>query len=253
MNSSDTRKIYDDSAGDWSRDEPLMLSDYTARPFLVEWCEPLAGKAVLDLGCGEGYVSRLVARRGASPVDGIDLSPEMVSRAEANEKSKPLGVHYRVGDVRDLSVVDTESYDIVLAVFLFSYIDNASMKKALGEVHRILKPGGKLVMSLPHPAFPFMGSGGKHFYFQTDGGYFSARDRTFEGKIARRDGIEVPVRCVHKTFQDIFSGLGEAGFNSMPDVEELGVTAEHLELDPDFFGPLEDCPLHLALRVVKEK
>ena len=45
-----TEKLYDASAGGWVRDEPVLLSDYTARPVVFEWCAPLEGARVLDLG-----------------------------------------------------------------------------------------------------------------------------------------------------------------------------------------------------------
>jgi hypothetical protein len=61
----------------------------------------------------------------------------------------------------------------------------------------------------------------------------------------------VPVRCVHKTLADYFDALTHAGFTTMPDVHELGVTAEHLRLDPAFFGPLVDQPLQVAFRLVR--
>ena len=90
------------------------------------------------------------------------------------------------------------------------------------------------------------------FYFVREGaGYFSGRDRRFEGRIDRRDGVGVPVRCVHKTLTDYFRSLSAAGFRAMPEVEELGVTEEIRDVDPEWFGPLEDQPLHLAFRVEK--
>ena len=58
---NDTREIYNAQASQWSRDEPMLLSDYSARPFLLDLCEPIADATILDLGCGEGYVSRVLA------------------------------------------------------------------------------------------------------------------------------------------------------------------------------------------------
>src|SRR5690242_16024148 len=69
-----TSAIYDAHAGQWARAEPVLLSDFTARPFVIDELGPLAGTHVLDLGCGEGYVARLVADAGASSVFGVDAS-----------------------------------------------------------------------------------------------------------------------------------------------------------------------------------
>jgi hypothetical protein len=59
------------------------------------------------------------------------------------------------------------------------------------------------------------------------------------------------VRLIHKTFQDYFEALQDAGFSTMPTLHELGVTPELMTLDGAFFGPLEDVPLHVAISVVK--
>ena len=55
----------------------------------------------------------------------------------------------------------------------------------------------------------------------------------------------------YKTLADYFSTLTHAGFTTMPEVHELGVTDEHLQLDPAFFGPLVDQPLQVAFRLVR--
>ena len=79
--SKDTQQLYDSSAADWKRNDPVLLSDYTARPVVLQLCNPITGRRFLDLGCGEGYVSRLLAKRGAAAVHGIDLSSQMVLQA----------------------------------------------------------------------------------------------------------------------------------------------------------------------------
>jgi 2-polyprenyl-3-methyl-5-hydroxy-6-metoxy-1,4-benzoquinol methylase len=78
---TDVKELYDSQAKDWSRKEPILLSDYSARPFVMEMCEPLKGLRVLDAGCGEGYVGRQLLQRGASSVHGIDISEKMIEQA----------------------------------------------------------------------------------------------------------------------------------------------------------------------------
>ncbi|HLU39118.1 MAG TPA: class I SAM-dependent methyltransferase [Planctomycetota bacterium] len=251
--SDSTAEIYDRAAQNWRRCAPVLLSDFTARPFVLDWCEPVGGCEVLDLGCGEGYVARQLKRRRAARVRGTDVSGEMIARALEEEEREPLGIEYRVGDARDLSWVADGSVDLAVAVFLFNYLDRAGTAAVMSEVHRVLRPGGRFVFAVPHPSLPFLRPEEPPFYFARAGrGYFSARDATLEGRIWRRDGIEVPVRCVHKTLSDYFDCLRLAGFRSLPDVEELHVTPAHLALDPAFFAPLRDTPLHLAFRTVKQ-
>ena len=246
-----THQVYNRAAHHWSRDQPMLLSDYTARPFLMEWSEPFLHGRLLDLGCGEGYVARYLARRGCNQIDGIDMSVEMIRHARMREAADPLGIRYLVGNACDLSLLGTARYELVIAVFLFNYLDLADTTHVLSELHHRLNRGGALIMSVPHPLMPFLEMPEDRFGFVPAAGYFSGRDYTFEGAIARRDGIEVPIRCVHKTLQDVFGALSKAGFQSMPEIAELGVTEEHLRLDSDFFSPLADKPLHLAIKVHK--
>ena len=250
MNYQDeTARLYDRSAASWSRNGPLLLSDFTARPFVLEWCESVRYSSVLDLGCGEGYVARQLRRRGAV-VRGLDVSEQMIARALEHESKDPLGIDFAVGDATDLAGIDSGSIDLVVAVFLFNYLDRAGTTAAMSEVARVLRPGGRFIFTVPHPSLPFMRSELPPFYFDRRGlGYFSARDATLEGRIWRRDGEVVPVRCVHKTLEDLFRCLADAGLQLPVELRELRVTHEHVALDPEFFGPLEDTPLHLMFRL----
>jgi SAM-dependent methyltransferase len=247
--SETTEAIYDRRAGDWSRSQPLLLSDFTARPFVLAACDARPGMQILDLGCGEGYVARQLAGRGAH-VLGMDISAGMIDHARGEERRAPLGIDFRVGDASRGLDLAAASFDVSVAVFLFNYLTIAQMTSTMRSVHRTLREGGKFIFTVPHPMLPWIRSKEAPFYFDRgELGYFTARDRTFEGRIWRRDGVDVEVRCVHKTVEDYFTALSAAGFDLMPKVTELRVTAEHLALDPAFFGPLADQPLHLMFEV----
>lgn len=245
-----TETLYDRASGSWQRTEPVLLSDFTARPFLRRWCAPLDGGDVLDLGCGEGYFARGLKHDGAGSVLGIDVSGEMIAAAERRESDERLGISYRAGDASRLDDLGDASFDLCVAVFLFNYLDLEATRRTMASVRRVLRPGGRFVFAVPHPSLAFLGERRAPFYFDPEGhGYYSGRDRLFEGRIWRRDGHDVPVRSVHKTVEDYFTALRAAGFAGMPDVAELRVTEEHLAIDPDWFGPLRDHPLHLAMRL----
>lgn len=245
-----TRDLYDASAAAWTRNAPISLSDFTARPFVLSLCEPFQGARVLDLGCGEGYCARQLRRAGAGDVLGIDLSSGMIDAASAEERERPLGITYRQGDALDLAAIETGQLDLVVAVFLFNYLTREAMTSCMREVRRVLKPGGKFVFSVPHPTFPFMRAPAPPFFFDLGGtDYFTARNTRFAGKIWRRDGSALDVQVVHKTIEDYFCALEAAGFTRLPVLRELSVTPTIMEVDPAFFGPLLGQPLHLALAI----
>ena len=112
----------------------------------ITWLRELgdiAGKSVLDLACGDGHTSRMLAERGAKVV-GVDISPEQTSRAKAAERTSPLRIGYVTCDVADLSLGRT--FDIVSPSFLFHYAENKEKLLKLIErtvVH--LRSGGRMV------------------------------------------------------------------------------------------------------------
>jgi SAM-dependent methyltransferase len=250
VNYQSTKVLYDASATNWVRSEPISLSDFTARPVVLGMCEPIADLKVLDLGCGEGYCSRELKRRGAGDVYGIDLSEGMIQAAQQREAQDQLGIRYEAACATDFPQVAEASVDLVLAVFLFNYLTVEQMQQCMQEALRVLQPGGRFIFSVPHPSFPYMREPAYPFYFDVaGGGYFSQRNQQFPGKIWKRDGSSLDVQLVHKPLEEYFDGLRLAGFGGMPVVRELRVTPEHVQLDPEFFQPLFDYPLHLAIQV----
>lgn len=245
-----TSELYDSDASEWQRTEPVLLTDFTARPYVMKLAEPLAGSRVLDLGCGEGYVARQLMRGGAASLVGIDISAQMIERARASERRAPLGITYEVRSALELAHYPSVSFDLVLAVFVINYLSLAETAAVMKEVVRLLCPRGCFVFTVPHPALPFLRAKEPPLYFDPDGaGYFSGRDRLFEGRVWRRDGVDVPVRYIHKTFGDYFHAFAEAGFTTLAELHELGVEDAQLALDPPFFTPLRDQPLHVAFRL----
>jgi ubiquinone/menaquinone biosynthesis C-methylase UbiE len=249
---SQTQKLYDETALRWVRTEPSSLSDFTARPVVLDMCEPISGLQVLDLGCGEGYCSRQLKQRGAKSVHGMDLSQEMIAAAKAQENKDSLGISYEVNCATHLNQLADAEIDLVVAVFLFNYLTVEQTQQCMTEVFRVLRPGGRFVFSVPHPALPYMSEKNPPFYFQVEqNNYFSGRDQLFPGRIWKLDGSWLDVQLVHKTFQDYFETMKAAGFRTLPVVKELHVLPEHLELNHEFFSPLIDLPLHVAFEVSK--
>jgi SAM-dependent methyltransferase len=125
------------------------------RQYLIDPCVfrvlgDVEGRRVLDAGCGNGYLSRLLSRKGAEVV-GVDLSKRFIEIAESLEQKKPLGIEYRVGSVCDLSMLDDCSFDFVVCNIVLD--DLQDLDRAGREVYRVLKVGGKLVFSILHPCF----------------------------------------------------------------------------------------------------
>lgn len=249
---SDTRLLYEQSAADWQRSEPVLLSDYTARQRVFELVGDIRGLHLWDLGCGEGYVSRRLAALGARQVDGFDLSAAMVDGAQRQasslDASLACSLNYRVADLSDSEQLPHGSCDAAVAVFLFNYLSLSATQSILAHVYAAVRPGGFFLFTVPHPLLPFLRAQEPPFCFDSAGHpYLGSDNQIFEGRIWRRDGAVNSVRAHHKTLQDYFQMLSATGWQGLPHLEELGVTEAHLNLDPAFFGPLRGLPLHLLV------
>ncbi|NUP53637.1 MAG: methyltransferase domain-containing protein [Catenulispora sp.] len=143
-----------DTIADWYTD--LVRADSAMHEFnreilLEHLPEDLSGQRVLDLGCGEGIITRAVAARGAVAV-GIDASPRMVENAEAVGAAGVRGsVRYSVDDGCVLGTVATGSVDWVTAGLSLNNVPD--LDAALGAVRRVLVARGVLVFTVPHPCF----------------------------------------------------------------------------------------------------
>lgn len=120
--------------------------DHCQRRALGEWLRVPTGTPVLDVGCGVGRWSRLLAARGAR-VTGVDLSPTMTREAARRADDQGVGADCRFV-VGDLATFDTgERYALVIGVTVLQHIlDEANLGRALANLRRHLQPGGRLVL-----------------------------------------------------------------------------------------------------------
>ncbi|MBZ5536892.1 MAG: methyltransferase domain-containing protein [Acidobacteriia bacterium] len=105
------------------------------------------GKVVLDLGCGEGYGSNLLAEV-AERVTGIDLSAEAVEHARGHYSRENLD--FKAGDCRKTGLPD-QKFDLIVCFEIIEHI--AEHEELLTEVRRVLKPEGVFVISSPDKEF----------------------------------------------------------------------------------------------------
>jgi SAM-dependent methyltransferase len=120
----------------------MMAAEHIAR---YRWAAQfVAGKRVLDAGCGPGYGSAMLARAGAMLVTGIDLDEATIEAARPN---MPAGVELTVGDLASLPL-DDGSFDVVVCLEAIEHVRDPQV--VLDELRRILAPAGVLVLSTPN-------------------------------------------------------------------------------------------------------
>lgn len=150
---SDSIAAWNGAAGAWDAFVESGADYYRHEvhgPALLAACEPLSRRRVLDLGCGQGYFSRQLARRGAV-VSAIDGAGDLLALARCREAGAPLGIDYR--ELSASAVADhwlPHSFDLVAACMAVQ--DMADVPGALTAAFTVLRPGGRMVFSVPHPA-----------------------------------------------------------------------------------------------------
>ena len=266
-----SRKMYNKQASNWVRTEPRCLSDFTGRPVVFGMLEDVLkehndsgseGKVVLDIGCGEGYCARKVIEMGASKVVGSDISKEMIACALNTSGGDDKFKYYEavagdllkgLNDNLDYLGIDSakETFDVAIAVFLFNYLTTNEMEEVILQTYQALKPGGTFIFSVPHPSMIFCHDKGAIFHLDSENkGYYSSRNEKITGIISTIDGTTLNIMSVHKTLSDYIKAIFSCGFEIV-DIQEAGVTEEHMKLNPDFFESVKDRPLHLVFKLKK--
>src|SRR6202047_5415302 len=121
---------------------------------LEPWLKVNAGTRVLDVGCGVGRWSRLLAARGAD-VTGVDLSPTMIAQAQRRAAADGVAGRCRF-QVQDLSKLNVgERFDLVLGVTVLQHIlDTDALRSALAAMTAHVAAGGRMILLEAAPTTP---------------------------------------------------------------------------------------------------
>lgn len=137
-----TKQYFDQEAKDYdnSHDGKFVQCLYGE---IVKRAVEIPAETVLDLGCGNGNIIRLLRTEKKARYYGVDLSPEMI-----REAGKRLGeeVILETGDVSDLPYQD-EMFDLIICNASFHHYTDPD--KAVEEIRRVLKKGGTLILGDP--------------------------------------------------------------------------------------------------------
>lgn len=163
-------------------------------------------RLVLDLACGEGYNTRILAKKGAKVV-GVDFSAKLIELARSEETREKLGVDYHVSDASDLSRFPSCHFDLVTCFMALQ--DIRDYGRAVAEVARILKKRGRFVFSITHPCFEKVSH--KGFRVSTNEKYFGAAEDHIHWEMER---LQKPFETTsfHRTLTDYFDVLHSNGF-----------------------------------------
>jgi len=195
--------------------EANLINGYYTRPAILDLAGDVAGRRILDVGCGAGPVLVALRDRGAI-VTGVDPSAKMLELARQ-----------RLGDGTALEQADLRyplpfpggAFDDVIACLVLHYLRDWTAP--LAELRRVLAPGGRLIVAVNHPFV--------YKLAHPDGDYFATRefseDYTFSGQSAVLTYWHRPLHAVTGAFID-------AGFR-IAVMSEPPPAPEARELFPD--------------------
>lgn len=212
---------------------------YVLLPVVLDLVGAVKGQSVLDVGCGEGEIARLLAARGAR-VRAIDHSAMMIAAAETGEAVTGEPISFEIGRMEHLDVED-ESQDVVVSSLSLNLVED--YRAVIGEFARVLRTGGSAIVVLPHPCFDDVGPG----MIRRDGGARYSENRYLETV----EGMSVSgARTFHRPISAYVQPLADAGLSirrfvepSIPEVASRMFPEEHRRYD--------QIPMILALEAVK--
>ncbi|MFD7833827.1 class I SAM-dependent methyltransferase [Streptomyces sp. NPDC059761] len=226
---------YDSFAEAYSAEnENNLVNAYYERPAMLALAGEVAGRRILDAGCGSGALSAALRERGAV-VTGIDASAGMLALARRRLGD---GVALHVVDLSDRLPFADGAFDDVVASLVLHYVEDWG--PTLAELRRVLRPGGRLIASVDHPFVAYTIQDPRPDYFATTSYAF---DWTFNGR-------SVPMRFWRKPLHAMTDAFTAAGFRLTALSEPQPVPAAR-ELFPDDFHALstKTCFLFFVLEV----
>jgi 2-polyprenyl-3-methyl-5-hydroxy-6-metoxy-1,4-benzoquinol methylase len=175
----------------WKDAGPSCAHDYLVGPVLslVEEIHGSSKVRIVDLGCGNGYVANRLAELGHA-VLGVDASPDGVSIAQSTGRAE-----FKTASIYDEQLVETTGNDAECVVAL-EVIEHLYLPKTMFvQSHKILKPGGHLIVSTPYHgylknlALSIADGWDKHFAVDWHGGHIKFFSRRTLEKMATAAGF----------------------------------------------------------------
>ncbi|WP_079403567.1 class I SAM-dependent methyltransferase [Streptomyces sp. 3211] len=226
---------YDSFAEAYSAEnENNLVNAYYERPGMLALAGDVAGRRILDAGCGSGALSAALHDRGAV-ITGIDASARMLTLAR-----RRLGddVALHVVDLSDRLPFDDGAFDDVVASLVLHYLEDWG--PTLAELRRVIRPGGRLIASVDHPIVAYTIQDPRPDYFATT-------SYTFDWMFNRQSA---PMRFWRRPLHAMTDAFTTAGFR-LSAISEPQPDPAARELFPDDFHALstKTCFLFFVLEV----
>ena len=204
-------------------------------PRLLDYIGDVADLTVLDAGCGEGYVSRILANHGAQVV-ALDISPRLIELARANNPKAVMD--YQVHDLSKPLPQYTQFFDLVVSNLVLNDVyDYRSFASTLGAVTKV---GGRLVLSMNNPYSAVMREKVTNYF---DSGV----SIQYQGLAS----VGVKVYFFHRTLEEYITAFRDAGF-LLRSLSDVGPKEEMMRSDSPIAQKYHHFPFFMILEFIKQ-
>lgn len=237
----DIAKVWDEASEAWTsfvREGKDHYRDHLNNPATFKLIEDIEGKRVLDLACGEGYNTRILAEKGAK-VTGIDISRKMIELAREKEAAQNLGITYITSDAAHMEDLPNNHFDLVTCFMSLQDIEH--LEDAVSEVARVLKKNGRFIFSIPHPCFVKLMKDRKQWRWRNKSAAYAEEEKELEKGTYSSD-VRYKIHWTmerltqhfktvsfHRTISDYSRALFQNGFQISRLVEPKPTTAAVLK------------------------
>jgi ubiquinone/menaquinone biosynthesis C-methylase UbiE len=202
---------------------------------------------VLDVGCGNGSLARILARRG-NRVTGVDASSPIIERAKAREDAQPLGISYHASDAARLKMFADGTFDLVTTCM--ALMDMPDATGAIREMGRVVRGSGRCVMLVSHPCFDVPGASS----------WLVEREACHDAAVSRRvsryrrefdtwtrwsAGSPLEMHSYHRPLPWYFRAIRDAGM-AVTGLEEPEPTPEFIAKTQDG-AAVAEFPMHVVI------
>ena len=227
------------------RDGKINANELLEIPVMKAMLDDVTNKTVIDLGCGNGCMSRYFVENGASKVLGLDISNNMLM--EASEINNLKEITYKNLPLENLDTIN-EKFDLAYSSLAFHYIED--YEKLIKDIYNLLNDDGILLFSQEHPIVTapilkdvdkYIEVNGKRYYLLSDYNNISLREKKWYNDVLIK---------YHRNLSVIINTLIKQGFEIL-EIKESEANDKIVEI-VDKYKYQNDRPYFLFIKARKK-